>query len=116
VSTGVSGGGRLLWAGGAAKLHGTTYRGSVRAIDPASGRLLWSRGVHGSVLGGLALAHGRLFVAAESDLYVLRARDGKILHENRFPNDRLWATPLVAGKRVVVGTLNGKILCFRLPR
>jgi outer membrane protein assembly factor BamB len=116
VSTGVFDGKRLLYAGGAARLRGRLYRGSVRAIDPASGRLLWSRGLHGSVLGALARRGGMVVVAAESDLYVLRARDGKILHENRFANDRLWAAPLIDGRRVVVGTLNGQIRAYRLPR
>ena len=116
VSTGVFDGKRLFYAGGATRLRGRTYRGSVRAIDPASGRLLWSRGLHGAVLGGLVRSRGMLVVAAESDLYVLRARDGKILHENRFANDRLWATPLVDRARVVVGTLNGQIRSYRLPR
>jgi outer membrane protein assembly factor BamB len=116
VSTGAFDGSRLFWAGGGTKLRGTTYRGSVRAIDPASGRLLWSRGVHGAVLGGLVQARGMLFVPAQSAFYVLRARDGKILHENDYAGDSLWATPLVDRKRVVVGTLNGKLFGYRLPR
>jgi outer membrane protein assembly factor BamB len=115
VSTGVFAGGRLFWAGASTRVHGRTYRGSVRAIDPASGRVLWSRGLHGAVLGALVSARGRLYVAAESAFYVLRARDGAVLHENDFPNDRLWSTPLVDRHRVIIGTLNGKIQAFRLP-
>lgn len=116
VSTGVFDGQRLFFAGGATRLGGRAYRGSVRAFDPATGRVLWSRGLHGAVLGALVRARGMLVVAAESDLYVLRARDGKILHENRFANDRLWAAPMVDGKRVVVGTLNGEVRAYRLQR
>jgi hypothetical protein len=77
--------------------------------------VLWSRGLHGAVLGALVSARGRLYVAAESAFYVLRARDGAVLHENDFPHDRLWSTPLVDRHRVIIGTLNGKIQAFRLP-
>jgi hypothetical protein len=68
------------------------------------------------VLGGLVQARGMLFVPAQSAFYVLRARDGKILHENDYAADGLWATPLVDRKHVVVGTLNGKLVAYRLPR
>jgi outer membrane protein assembly factor BamB len=116
VSTGTFDGKRVFFAGGRQKVRGRDWRGSVRALDPATGRVRWSRGLHGAVLGGLVLRGGKLFVAAESALYVLRARDGTILHENRFPDDLLWGTPLVDARRVIVGTLNGKLRAFRLPR
>ena len=116
VSTGTFDGRRLFQAGGAATVHKHKYRGSVRAVDPATGRVLWSRGLPGAVLGALVRARGMVFVAAESGLFVLRGRDGAIVHENRFPNDRLWAPPLVDRTRVVIGTLNGKVRAYRLPR
>jgi hypothetical protein len=67
------------------------------------------------VLGALVRAPGRLFVAAEHGLYMLRSRDGALLHENRFPFDRLWSTPLVDRTRVVIGSVSGAIRAFRLP-
>ena len=114
VSTGAFDGRRLFFAGGASFIGKHKYNGSVRAIDPATGRVLWSRGLSGAVLGALVRAHGKVFAAAETGLYVIRARDGAVLHQNPFPNDRLWAAPLVDRKRVIVGTLNGKIRAFRL--
>jgi outer membrane protein assembly factor BamB len=116
VSTGTFDGRRLYYAGGGTKLGKRTYRGSVRAVDPATGRPLWSRGLPGAVLGGLVRAHGRLYVASEAGLYVLRMRDGAVLHENRFRYGKLWATPLVDKNRVVIGTVAGAIRAYRLPR
>jgi len=116
VSTGTFDGRRLYYAGGQARLRKRTYRGSVRAFDPASGRQIWSRGLPGAVIGGLVRGHGRLFVASEAGLYVLRRHDGAILHENRFRFGRIWTTPLVDGSRVVIGDVSGKIRAYRLPK
>jgi hypothetical protein len=60
-------------------------------------------------------SNGRLFVAAEYGLYMLRPRDGALLHENRFRFDRVWSTPLVDRTRVVVGSVSGAIRAYRLP-
>ncbi len=116
VSTGSFDGRRLLYSGGRTVIRKHTYRGSVRAIDPATGRVLWRRGLQGAVLGALVQARGMLFVAAESGLYVLCARDGTLLHENRFRFESVWNTPLVDRKRVVIGTVAGVIRAYRLPR
>jgi outer membrane protein assembly factor BamB len=116
VSTGAFGGHRLFYAGGRATIRKNVYPGSVRAIDPRTGRLLWSRGLSGPVLAGLVRAHGKLFVAATSGLFVLRLRDGAVLHKNLVPNTRLWNTPLVDKWRVIIGTVSGDIRAYRLPR
>jgi outer membrane protein assembly factor BamB len=116
VSTGVFGGHRLFYAGGRAEIKGNVFPGSVRAIDPATGRLIWSRGLSGPVLAGLVRAHGKLFVAAMSGLFVLRLRDGAVLHKNLVPNTKLWSMPLVDQTRVVIGTVSGQIRAYRLPR
>jgi outer membrane protein assembly factor BamB len=116
VSTGTFDGQRLFYAGGRTAIGKRTYRGSVRAIDPATGRVLWRRGLPGPVLGGLVQARGMLFVPSEAGLYVLRGRDGRLLHENRFRFESVWNTPLVDRKRVVIGTVSGVIRAYRLPR
>jgi outer membrane protein assembly factor BamB len=85
-------------------------------MDPATGRVLWRRGLPGPVLGGLVQARGMLFVPSEAGLYVLRGRDGRLLHENRFRYESVWNTPLVDRKRVVIGTVGGVIRAYRLPR
>jgi outer membrane protein assembly factor BamB len=116
VSTGVFGGHRLFYAGGGAVIKKHVYPGTVRAVDPATGRLLWSRGLSGPVLAGLVRAHGKLFVAATSGLFVLRLRDGAVLHKNLVPNTKLWSMPLVDRYRVVIGTVSGEIRAYRVPR
>lgn len=116
VSTGTFDGQRLFYAAGRTAIGKRTYRGSVRAIDPATGRVLWRRGLPGPVLGGLVQARGMLFVPSEAGLYVLRGRDGRLLHENRFRYESVWNTPLVDRKRVVIGTVGGVIRAYRLPR
>jgi outer membrane protein assembly factor BamB len=116
VSTGVFGGHRLFYAGGRATIKKNVFPGSVRAIDPATGKLLWSRGLSGPVLAGLVRAHGKLFVAATSGLFVLRLRDGAVLHKNIVPNTKLWSMPLVDRYRVVIGTVSGEIRAYRVPR
>src|SRR4029077_12734975 len=68
---------RLFVAGGHTTIGGMGYKGSVRALDPGSGRILWEHGAPGAVLGGLATAADFVVDAAGPNLEVLNASTGE---------------------------------------
>src|SRR6266705_1775781 len=53
VSSGAFGNGTLFLAGGKMVIHGRGYKGSVNALDPATGKYRWQHGAPGAVIHDL---------------------------------------------------------------
>jgi outer membrane protein assembly factor BamB len=79
--------------GGLATINGTKYPGSVRALDPATGAVLWQTGMVGPVIGSTAEDGGGVVTAStwgaekslngsersQTGVYLLNAATGAIL-------------------------------------
>jgi polyvinyl alcohol dehydrogenase (cytochrome) len=121
ASTGVFAQGRFFFAAGATTIGGQAYPGSVRAIDPATGRFLWQVGLPSEVLGALKSVRGMLVVpAAYGGLYLLSEATGTVLHANILTGTRpdlqpMYAAPRVADGYVFIGTTDGVVHTFKLP-
>jgi outer membrane protein assembly factor BamB len=121
TSNGFFDGTRLFFAAGGTTIKGQIYPGSVRAIDPATGRFLWQVGLPSEVLGSLAGAHGIIVVpAASGGLYVIRASTGRVLYANQLtghapPFQPIYAAPKIADGYVFIGTTDGVFHAFKLP-
>ena len=113
--------GRLFFAGGATTIDGQAYGGSVRAIDPATGRFLWQVGLPSEVLGDLTGTHGMVVVpAASGNLYLLSETTGQVLHANPLTGagahfQPIYAAPRIADGYVFIGTTDGVLHAFKLP-
>jgi hypothetical protein len=70
---------RLYVAGNVTTIGGTSYNGSVRALNPDTGAILWEHPAGGSVLPALASANGLIFDGAGSTFEVLNAATGAVL-------------------------------------
>ena len=83
ASSSAFGGGRLYVSGGFTTITGTLRKGSIRALNPTTGAVLWERGFNGGtdgpVLGALAYANGLVVGSAGNNTYVLDASNGNIL-------------------------------------
>jgi outer membrane protein assembly factor BamB len=119
VSTGFFDGRRLYFAGGRTTIRGRSYRGSIRALDPASGRVTWARGLPAPVLAALAGKNGLLVVApSNGDLQVLRSDSGAVLYRNHLQGAKsaaIFGAPTIADGNLVIGTTNGVVHSFRFP-
>jgi polyvinyl alcohol dehydrogenase (cytochrome) len=121
TSNGYFDGKRLFFAAGSTTINGHAYAGSVRAIDPATGRFLWQVGLPSEVLGSLAGAHGLIAVpAASGALYVIRASTGRVLYANQLTGhgpvfQPIYAAPRIADGYLFIGTTDGVFHAFKLP-
>jgi len=115
VSSSTFDGTRLYVAGGRTTVDGAVYDGSVRALDPATGRPLWEHGAPGVVLAALAYAHGMVVDGAGPTLEVLNARDGAPLFHYRTGGD-IYGAPSVSNGRIFVGSSDGALYVFGLPQ
>jgi outer membrane protein assembly factor BamB len=117
VSPAAFGDGRLFVAGGYTAGFGG---GSVNAIDPSNGTLLWRDGLSGECpLGGLTYANGLVVYASDgcnstsadsgaygpAQLVVLNASSGRSLWTTQL-NESVAGAPIVSDGRIFVGTGN----------
>lgn len=85
------------------RLHLGTHDGKVLAVDPSSGKVLWSFAAGDSVLAAPAVGSGRVYAGSfDGHLYALEAATGRLLWKLK-TSGAIVSTPAVAGDRLVVG-------------
>jgi outer membrane protein assembly factor BamB len=114
ISTAYFDGQRLYVAGGNTSINGQSYAGSVRAIDPTSGTVLWAVGLDASVLGGLIGQNGMVVVPELLGLYVLDGASGRTLYANNL-GSWILATPTLADGHLIIGTVDGVVHTLAFP-
>ena len=114
ISTAYFDGRYVYVAGGGTTIDGQSYKGSVRALDPATGRIVWSVGLPGTVLGGLTGQGGTVAVPALTGLYVLNGADGTILYANDL-GAQILASPTVADGDLFLGGVDGGFHALHYP-
>jgi polyvinyl alcohol dehydrogenase (cytochrome) len=121
LAAGVWDGSRLFLSGPLTQIGSVDYRGSVRRVDPATGKPVWETGLPGVVIGtpsingsGVIAAPIFEFDAALSGTYLLNAATGGIV---RFlPGGTQFAQPSFAGTYLFTAAQTGGILtAWKLP-
>jgi len=117
VSTGAFGGGRLYQAGGNSLIDNQGFPGTVRALDPATGRPLWERGITGIgagfVVGPMAYMNEMVMYGAGSVFEVLNAATGAVLFSYETGND-IYAAPSISHGQIFIGSTDGNLYSFGL--
>ena len=111
---------QLYLAGNATTINGHTYDGSVREVNPVTGKIRWATGLGCGVVGTPTLdaATGVLAVptldpcrAASLAVYLLNAASGRIL--GTLPlNAGAFAQPVFAGKYLFVADESGQVTAY----
>ena len=113
VSSGAFGNGTLFLAGGNMVINGRGYKGSVNALDPATGKYRWQHGAPGGVIPALAYANGLVFDGAGPTLEVLDASSGTRLYSYT-TGGALYAAPTVSKGQVFTGGTDNKVYALGL--
>lgn len=79
ISSSAWDGARLYVAGGSTSINGTQCRGSLRALNPATGAFLWQHCLNGPVLGAVTAVSGVIVVTGGSAVTVINAGSGTSL-------------------------------------
>jgi outer membrane protein assembly factor BamB len=114
VSTPAFGQGQLYAAGGITSINGVQFGGSVRAFDPATGRVRWEHGTSRPVVPGLAYVNGLVIACNGATVEILDASTGKALWSYTTGNT-LFGAPSVSNGRFFVGSTDMKIYAFAVP-
>lgn len=104
--------------------HGHLYSSmgdTVRSVDPASGRVLWSRSLHqrgrrgydGGVLTPPAIANGKVYVANPmGELFALAADTGEVLWSADL-GEAVSFQPAIANGRLYIATNQGSLIALQ---
>ncbi len=99
----------VLYAAGG---HTTTgSQGSMTALDPATGTVLWSRPTDAPVLGSPAYVNGLIAEVEGSTFEVLNAQNGSLLYSYVLPA-AVYGGISVAQGQFYVGAVDGKLYAF----
>jgi polyvinyl alcohol dehydrogenase (cytochrome) len=113
VSSAAFGNGTLFMAGGNAVINGQGYKGSVNALNPATGQYLWQHSASGMIVPALAYSNGLVLDGAGSTLEVLDASSGTRLWSYT-TGGQLYAEPTVANGQIFAGSTDSNIYAFGL--
>jgi outer membrane protein assembly factor BamB len=116
VSSMVFANGRLYVAGGNTTVNGVGYPGAVRALDSATGAIVWEHGDPSPVLPALAYADGLVIAGTGNALEVLDASSGARLYS--FPTETqaaLFGPPSIAHGTLFFGSADGTVYALALP-
>jgi outer membrane protein assembly factor BamB len=114
VSSDAIGLGMLFLATGGSTVDGRNYRGSISAMDPATGKFLWRRGEQGAIIGALLYTNGLVIAAAGPSLEVLDAKTGTRLYSYT-TGSIILSSPSLAHGQIFEGSTDGNLYAFGLP-
>jgi outer membrane protein assembly factor BamB len=114
VSSGAFGNGRLYLAGGNTVINGVAAQGSVRALDPATGAIIWEHPAPAPILGALAYVNRLVVDGTGSTVEVLDAGSGTALWTYT-TGARIYAAPSVAEGTLFAASEDHNVYAFTAP-
>jgi len=110
-------GSELYVAGGLTRINGVTCRGSVRALNPATGAYLWQDCLtNGTVLAAVTAVPGVVVVEDGSTMVLLNATSGQILfsYKDSTRGSVFYGAASISNGVLYVGNFDGNLYAFGL--
>jgi len=108
--------GNLLFIGSEkTRIGRVTCAGSIRAVRPSTGKVVWADCLlSGPVLGAVTAVPGLAFVDAGNTVYAVGTNRGTIVwsYKDTHGGSGFWGAPTVSGGRVYVGNRDGRLYAF----
>jgi polyvinyl alcohol dehydrogenase (cytochrome) len=105
----------LVVGGAQTQIGGVTCAGSIREVQPSTGRTVWADCLQrGAVLGAVTAVPGVAFFGAGDTAYAVSTSTGAILWSYRDTNSGsdFWGAPTISNGRVYFGNQDGKLYAF----
>ena len=111
IASGMFANGVLYYAGGHNVQNGHGSGGSLTALDPGTGTVLWSRQTDQPILGTPAYVNGMIGLVEGSTFEVVNAANGQLLYSYVLPS-AVYGAVSVAYGQFYVGTISGVLYAF----
>lgn len=106
---------RLYVAGGNTTMNGVSCQGSLQALNPASGRVIWQKCMtSGPVLGAVTAVPGVVFIGEGQQMMAFNAATGATLFSYSDTNagSAFWGPPSISHGVVYIGNQDGTLYAF----
>jgi len=106
---------RLYVAGGRTVIGGANCRGSIRAVDPATGAYIWEHCLmSGTVLAAVTVVPGVVVVDDGSDLVALADTSGQMLfsYKDHTKGSVFYGAASISNGVLYVGNFDGNFYAF----
>jgi outer membrane protein assembly factor BamB len=104
-------GSHLYLPGNGTTINGKAFEGSVRKVNPATGAVIWQRGVTGPVIGTPGMDGAGVIAAgtyrsgvSKNGVFLLNASNGKLLKTIASGSTSVFAQPVFADNYLLVAT------------
>ncbi|MBV8444988.1 MAG: PQQ-binding-like beta-propeller repeat protein, partial [Candidatus Dormibacteraeota bacterium] len=115
ISSGAFANGTLYYAGGSVSdSNGIGHSGSVTALNPGTGAVLWTHYLNSPPLGSIVYDNGMIFLGNGSVEEALNASNGQDIWDYQL-GAGTYAAPSVSEGTVFQGALNGTLYAFQPP-
>lgn len=116
ISSSVYDGSTLYVAGAITTINGKSCAGSLNALNPNTGAVIWRLCVGHNVVGALAGAPGIVMVGAGKNFDVVNATTGKMLFKftDTSTNGGFWAESSISNGVIYVGSMSQNVYAFGL--
>lgn len=107
---------KLYVGGGHTTINGVGCTAGLRALNPATGAIIWERcGEDGPILGAVTEVPGVVAVGAGTALWLVAASDGHDLFykKDTSTNSQYYEGPTIANGVVYIGNNDGNLYAFR---
>jgi hypothetical protein len=102
-------------------INGTAYDGSVRAVDPATGAILWQTGVTGSIIGtpgmdgaGVIAAQSYGSTTKQNGVWLIDAANGQILKTISLTVSNTFGQPVFADNYLFVASTSDGLRAYKV--
>jgi len=113
---------QLFLSGNLTTIGGTSFKGSVEQVDPATGVPTWQTGLPGAVLGTPTLDGSGVLAVATCDysgapnaVYLLNATDGQILATLSTGDTPVFGQPTFVDNHIFVASVGQGLLAYQPP-
>lgn len=115
-------GSHLYLASNGTTINGTAYQGSVRRVNPATGAIVWRRGLSGPIIGTPGMDGAGVIAAAsygsttrQNGVFLINASTGKILKTIAYGASSTFGQPVFADNYLFVASTSQALKTYKAP-
>lgn len=106
--------GTTLFVGAGVRILGAAFNGSVYAINPSDGSVIWVRDTDGTVIAPVTVANGLVFVSTTQGFEIYHAATGQFLWSDP-SGGTSYSQPVVVDGTVYTTYVSGDVVAWGLP-